>query len=355
MTLVGTLLKPFTTLSLLSVPILFVFRMKSQKARYYINLSIYTLCLLTTSAVAIGISLTLTLFGQRLNTNYWVARTFYKLTSPILGIKIEIEGREHLENNGGPAVLVGNHQSFMDILYLGAMFPKKASIMAKKELSYVPFLGWWMSLSGTVWIDRKKSKNAIQAMSRAAEEIKKKQISVFIFPEGTRSSTPNASLLPFKKGAFHLAVQAQVPVIPIVCQNYHHIFDGKTRMNGGVLRLQILPPISTTGFTADSVGDLSDKTRETMLTALVELSPPASLDESSITSASTANRESTEQRPLLYSQVASVDSDTNDSNLETTYGAISGEARESGAITEEDEVDEDGAVVVPRPKAEDSR
>jgi 1-acyl-sn-glycerol-3-phosphate acyltransferase len=65
------------------------------------------------------------------------------MVNPLVGIKLEIEGEEHLDPKNGPAVIVGNHQSFIDILYLGRMFPKKASIMAKKELAWTPFLGWW--------------------------------------------------------------------------------------------------------------------------------------------------------------------------------------------------------------------
>ena len=64
------------------------------------------------------------------------------------------------------------------------------------------------------------------------------QISLWVFPEGTRSSKPEPTLLPFKKGAFHLAVQAQVPIVPVVCENYHRLFDGRTRMERGELTLR---------------------------------------------------------------------------------------------------------------------
>lgn len=64
------------------------------------------------------------------------------------------------------------------------------------------------------------------------------QLSLWIFPEGTRSSSAEPKLLPFKKGAFHLAVQAQVPIVPVVCENYHRLFDGRTRMERGRLRIK---------------------------------------------------------------------------------------------------------------------
>ncbi len=70
------------------------------------------------------------------------------------------------------------------------------------------------------------------------------QISLLIFPEGTRHNSPEPDLLPFKKGAFYLAVQAGAPIIPVVCQNYHHLFDGKTRFKSGTLRLRSRYPLT---------------------------------------------------------------------------------------------------------------
>lgn len=87
----------------------------------------------------------------------------------------------------------------------------------------MPFLGWFMSLSGTVFIDRGNAKDARQAMAGAAKEIKEEKQSVYMFPEGTRSYAKEPMLLPFKKGAFHLAVQAGVPVVPVVVANYSDV------------------------------------------------------------------------------------------------------------------------------------
>ena len=119
-----------------------------------------------------------------------------------------------------PAVFIGNHQTELDVLMLGCMFPKYCSVTAKKSLKNWPFLGWFMTLSGSVFIDRKNSKDARAAMAGAAEQIKTLKQSVYMFPEGTRSYAKEPMLLPFKKGAFHLAVQAQVPIVPVVAANY---------------------------------------------------------------------------------------------------------------------------------------
>ena len=106
------------------------------------------------------------------------------------------------------------------MLLLGTIFPRYCSVTAKKQLKRMPFLGWFMALSGTVFIDRSNRNTAMKAFEGAAEEMRDKRQSVFIFPEGTRSNAEEPMLLPFKKGAFHLAIQAGVPIVPVVSACY---------------------------------------------------------------------------------------------------------------------------------------
>ena len=91
----------------------------------------------------------------------------------------------------------------------------------------MPFLGWFMALSGTVFIDRANSATAREAMKGAADEMRKHKQSVYMFPEGTRSYYLEPGFLPFKKGAFHLAVQARVPIVPVVVANYSNVLSLK--------------------------------------------------------------------------------------------------------------------------------
>ena len=91
-----------------------------------------------------------------------------------------------------------------------------------------------MALSGTVFIDRADKKSAVRAFDGAAREIREKRQSVFIFPEGTRSNATEPMLLPFKKGAFHLAIQAKVPIVPVVAACYTGLLSAKEwRMRKG--------------------------------------------------------------------------------------------------------------------------
>lgn len=104
------------------------------------------------------------------------------------------------------------------------MFPKRTSMMAKKELQWMPFLGQWMSLSGAVFIDRGNNAKAIRSLSTAAETVKNRHTSLWIFPEGTRSMREHHDMLPFKKGAFHMAVEAGIPIVPVVAENYWKLY-----------------------------------------------------------------------------------------------------------------------------------
>ncbi|WWC70601.1 uncharacterized protein I206_104552 [Kwoniella pini CBS 10737] len=257
------------------------------KILFQLKSALYTILLLLVSFFALLIGLVCTLTGKRLNTNYYVARTFYHVAGPILGWKYEVEGEEYLwklEGEGGGTagkkgrsmVMVGNHQSMIDILYLGRIFPKHAAIMAKKSIKWIPGLGWWMMMSGTVFINRSNNKSAVASMTQAGDDMKRKRISLWIFPEGTRHMSAEPDLLQFKKGAFYLAVQSGVPVVPVVCENYHRLFDGKTHFKRGTLKIKVLPPIPTTGLTAADVPALMEKTREMMLSTLKEISKPVS-------------------------------------------------------------------------------
>ena len=149
------------------------------------------------------------------------------------GIHFEIvEGKEYLDTR--PCVLIGNHQSELDVLLLGTIFPPYCSVTAKRSLRLVPFLGWFMALSGTVFIDRSNSASAHAAFDKAAAEMRKERQSVFIFPEGTRSYADGPEMGAFKKGAFHLAVKAGVDIVPVVAGNYWGVLSVREqRFRGG--------------------------------------------------------------------------------------------------------------------------
>ncbi|GAP90056.1 putative 1-acyl-sn-glycerol-3-phosphate acyltransferase [Rosellinia necatrix] len=234
------------------------------------------ICLILCAIYGALASIVLRILGHEQISQWATARAFKYVMALTTGITFEVEDPGKYLDTVRPAVFIGNHQTELDVLMLGCMFPKHCSVTAKKNLKKIPFLGWFMSLSGTVFIDRTSSKNARDAMAGAAEEIQRRKQSVYMFPEGTRSYSKEPGLLPFKKGAFHLAVQAGVPIVPVVAANYSHILHIKSfTFNQGKIPVKVLDPIPTTGLTAEDVDELTRSTREVMLQEIMALTQKA--------------------------------------------------------------------------------
>lgn len=109
--------------------------------------------------------------------------------------------------------------------------------MAKRELKWMPLLGQYMLLSGAIFVNRSNSEDARKSLAEAGQTMKRQRTSLWIFPEGTRTSQETAQLLQFKKGAFHLAIQAGLPIIPVVCENYWRLYR-KGVLESGTLRIR---------------------------------------------------------------------------------------------------------------------
>jgi len=133
-----------------------------------------------------------------------------------------------------------------------------------------------VALSKTVFIERTSRTQSLAAFAKAAEQMHTHKQSVYIFPEGTRSYYDHPDMLPFKKGAFHFAVQAQVPIVPVVVANYSNVLNVKRKtFRSGTIAARVLEPIQTTGKTKEDVDALLDETRGRMLEALKSLTSQA--------------------------------------------------------------------------------
>lgn len=168
-------------------------------------------------------SIALSVVGLRGIAQWTTGRIFKWAMIATTGVSFELVDPNGYLSTTRPAVFISNHQTELDVLMLGSIFPQYCSVTAKSSLKKTPFLGWFMTLSGSVFIDRKNTKDAREAMKGAADQMSKRKQSVYMFPEGTRSYAKEPMLLPFKKGAFHLAVQAQVPIVPVVVANYSDV------------------------------------------------------------------------------------------------------------------------------------
>ena len=163
-----------------------------------------------------------------------------------------------------PHVVVSNHESFADIMLL-SMLPWEMKWLAKAELFRIPVVGWMMAMAGDVPIKRGFGPSAVEAMRTCRERLAI-GMSIMVFPEGTRS--PRGDLLPFKDGAFRLAVEAGVPVLPLA------VYGTRTalRKRGIVMRhararAVVLEPVETAGLTLDDVPALRDRVREMVAVA----------------------------------------------------------------------------------------
>uniref|UniRef100_A0A1I7VKM0 1-acyl-sn-glycerol-3-phosphate acyltransferase n=1 Tax=Loa loa TaxID=7209 RepID=A0A1I7VKM0_LOALO len=175
----------------------------------------------------------------------------------------------------GPFVFVCNHQSSIDIVVLSHFWPSKCTVMMKNSLKYVPFFNFASLLSRAVFVDRFNRDKAIQSLEECAKKVTEQKLSVFIFPEGTRNH--GDGMIEFKKGAFNLAVFAQIPIVPIVISSYKQFYNKNMRYfaDSGYVIAEIMDPIQTVGKTIQDVPTLTDAVRAKMFDEFAKISREA--------------------------------------------------------------------------------
>jgi 1-acyl-sn-glycerol-3-phosphate acyltransferase len=197
-------------------------------------------------------------------------RAMEKLMHPVLGLQVRVHGEENLRQ-ARPCVYVVNHQSAFDVPILSGIYPEDTVLIAKKELRKLPLFGWIYEATGNILIDRAHNQSAVQRLREASDAIRERGVSIWIFPEGTRGKVPG-ELLPFKKGAFHVALDAGVPLVPIVVSPVLTLFDVKRRrIRKGIAQIRVLEPVSTEGYSEADVPELMAEVHHRMATALREL------------------------------------------------------------------------------------
>jgi 1-acyl-sn-glycerol-3-phosphate acyltransferase len=213
-------------------------------------------------------SMILSLFrwgDTRLNRTF--LQPFGKAAFWIVGIQYEVL---HLERTlkVRPSILVGNHQSGLDLAVMGSICPDSTVIVGKKEIQYIPIFGWFFKAAGNLLIDRAKTKDAKAQMDEIRNTMTEKNLNMAIFPEGTRNrhSAGNDGLLPFKKGAFFLAVSTGFPIIPVVSSSLKgkgvwENFD----LAGGRVIVSVLEPIETKNVKPEAMEEFKEHVRGLMI------------------------------------------------------------------------------------------
>jgi len=187
--------------------------------------------------------------------------------SGVFGVKVELRKPPEAAHYGN-AIYIANHQNNYDMITAAKIVQPTTVTVGKKSLLWVPFFGLLYWLTGNLLIDRDNRSKAHSTISQLVDQFKKKRISFWMFPEGTRSR--GRGLLPFKTGAFHAAVAAGVPIIPIVVSNTHGKIN-LNRLKNGLVIVEMLPPVDTSGYTTQSVRKLATHCRELMMEKLEAL------------------------------------------------------------------------------------
>jgi 1-acyl-sn-glycerol-3-phosphate acyltransferase len=173
-------------------------------------------------------------------------------------IKVTVNGLANIDPTQS-YVYMSNHQSNFDIPVLLAYLPVQFRWLAKAELFKIPIFGRAMRGAGYVKIDRFNRESAFESINEAAAKMKN-GVSVMIFPEGTRSL--DGKIRSFKKGGFVMAVDAGVPIVPIVLKGTWTIMEKSSlKINTGEVSLNIEPPIATTDYTRENKDDLIKSVR----------------------------------------------------------------------------------------------
>lgn len=172
------------------------------------------------------------------------------------GCTMKVTGRENIPKTGG-VCFVSNHTGLLDIPLLLAYTGRPFGFIAKKELSFIPFLNMWILLLGGLFIDRKNPRKALKTISKGVKHIKSGS-AMIIFPEGHRSR--GQGLLPFRPGAFKLAVRSGAALIPVSISGGYEVFEKQRAITPGPVSITFGAPVFASEFeNIDAKQNLSDK------------------------------------------------------------------------------------------------
>jgi len=206
------------------------------------------------------------LTGSRRDALNFSLSVFADTASALIGLNLKIKGEHHLWSHR-PAVFVFNHQSNVDMVIVARLLRRDITGVGKQEIRNMPVIGRLLEASGIVLIDRKNTASAIEAMTPLVDAMRVEGRSVCLSPEGTRAATPK--LAAFKKGAFHLAMQAGVPMVPIVIHNSGDVQPkGDILYHPGTVEVEVLPPIDTSQWSPETIEKHVAEVRGMYLTAL---------------------------------------------------------------------------------------
>jgi 1-acyl-sn-glycerol-3-phosphate acyltransferase len=190
---------------------------------------------------------------------------FVRLGLAMVGVKVDVKGIEHLDP-AQPYILTPNHQSFIEVPLFVTYLGRNPGYLAKKEVFKYPVFGPGIRMMGVIPVDRTNSPAAVESAKQATRNIRRGK-SYMVYPEGTRSK--DGTLLPFKKGAFMMAIEAGVPIVPVTVSGATKIMPkGEFKLFPSTVHLIIHEPISTKDYSKENVAELMQRTRAKIYSAL---------------------------------------------------------------------------------------
>ena len=199
-----------------------------------------------------------------------ISRMWARHLLEMFGVRLRLRGAGNLDPTAR-YVFVSNHQSHLDIPILISITRHFLTFMAKKELFFVPMFGWCLAAQGHISIDRRSPRKARESFDRAVQRLKSEEISLVIFPEGTRTRT--GEIGDFKRGSFALAIESGLSILPIAIDGSFRVGPkGKLLVRSGTVTVSFGTPIATAGLTDNDREELAGRVRA----AVVALKTPQS-------------------------------------------------------------------------------
>jgi 1-acyl-sn-glycerol-3-phosphate acyltransferase len=223
---------------------------------------LYLIPAITVYTIVLGtLSLGSSLFEKRGYFAHWCARTWSRWILATTGVRVDVRGLSRL-TPGRSYVFVANHQSIYDIPIVFASLPYQVRIISKEAIGRFPFLGWHLRRTGHLLVNRRRGDR--EAILSWLRRLRSYGLSLIVFPEGTRSRT--GRLARFKGGSFMLALEAELPVVPVsIVGSRHVMLKGRLATYPGNVRLVIHDPIETSGLTDAEPKAFGERVRQIIM------------------------------------------------------------------------------------------
>ncbi|MCR4316075.1 MAG: 1-acyl-sn-glycerol-3-phosphate acyltransferase [Planctomycetes bacterium] len=221
--------------------------------------TIFWLVIVTPFAMLPAFCMRLKGFALKAIVSFWARGAVF-----LSGSKIVMKGREKLPD--GPLIIAANHSSWMDVFSLFGEIRRPGAFVAKKSLFWIPWFGWAMWRLWQVPLTRGNSEKDKRSLAKLLEKIRWGNVSVFWFPEGTRSM--DGKLAQLKKGLYYFATETMLPVVPVAVEGAHKIQPkGSFKMFPGQVTLNILDPINITDYAVpgDATEQQADEKRDSFI------------------------------------------------------------------------------------------